>query len=298
MNTKQIDYILELAQTLNFNKAAKNLFISQPTLTYQIKSVEDEIGFKIFERSGRGAVLSAAGVQFCAQLRKIRMDLDNAIGQGKNISERYSESITICMPCRSALVFLPEVLMKFYAAKPSVLVEPQFVPDEMTRLDGFMGGRIDIMFALEEEVNRNIDITVYPLYECHVFVMVKKNDPLARKELVTADDLKGRTLMIGDKMPLALQKVHRNLVRNVRLEYIYGVGQDPLLTNVAAERGICITLGMFVNDGRDEFAYIPFDCAEKARCVLCTHINERRESVRHLVELLREAQQNDVEFKF
>ena len=45
MNTRQIDYILELAKTLNFNRAAENLFITQPTLTYQIKAVEEEIGF-------------------------------------------------------------------------------------------------------------------------------------------------------------------------------------------------------------------------------------------------------------
>ena len=45
MNTKQIDYILELAQTQNFNRAAENLYISQSTLTYQIKEVEKEINF-------------------------------------------------------------------------------------------------------------------------------------------------------------------------------------------------------------------------------------------------------------
>lgn len=48
MNTKQIRCILELARTQNFNRAAENLFISQPTLTYQLKAAEDEIGFAIF----------------------------------------------------------------------------------------------------------------------------------------------------------------------------------------------------------------------------------------------------------
>ena len=51
MNTKQIDYILELAQTQNFNRAAENLYISQSTLTYQIKEVEKELNFLLFERS-------------------------------------------------------------------------------------------------------------------------------------------------------------------------------------------------------------------------------------------------------
>ena len=72
MNTKQIDYILELAQTQNFNRASENLFIAQSTLTYQIKEVENELGFKLFERSGKGATLTPAGRKFCTTLRTVK----------------------------------------------------------------------------------------------------------------------------------------------------------------------------------------------------------------------------------
>lgn len=54
MNTKQIDYCIELARTLNFSRAAEKLFVSQPTFSYQIRLLEEEIGFTIFERSGKG----------------------------------------------------------------------------------------------------------------------------------------------------------------------------------------------------------------------------------------------------
>ena len=53
MNTKQIDYVIELSRTRNFNRASENLYISQSTLTYQIKELEDELNFKLFERSGK-----------------------------------------------------------------------------------------------------------------------------------------------------------------------------------------------------------------------------------------------------
>ena len=51
MNTKQIDAILELSKTLNFNRAAEKLYVSQPTLSYEIKEAEREIGFAIFNLS-------------------------------------------------------------------------------------------------------------------------------------------------------------------------------------------------------------------------------------------------------
>ena len=50
MTTKQIDYCIELARTLNFSRAADNMFVSQPTFSYQIKLLEEEIGFAVFER--------------------------------------------------------------------------------------------------------------------------------------------------------------------------------------------------------------------------------------------------------
>ena len=81
MDTRQIDYILELANVKNFNRASENLFISQPTLTYQIKLVEEEIKFQLFDRSPKGAVLTPAGEQFCSTLRNIRDELKRAVEQ-------------------------------------------------------------------------------------------------------------------------------------------------------------------------------------------------------------------------
>ena len=97
MNTKQIDYCIELAHTLNFSRAAENMFVSQPTLTYQIKLLEDEVGFAIFERSGKGAALTPAGSQFVTYLANMREEMKRAIEQGQNFSAKYTDSISI--PC-------------------------------------------------------------------------------------------------------------------------------------------------------------------------------------------------------
>ena len=81
MTTKQIDYCIELAHTLNFSRAAENMFVSQPTFSYQIKLLEEEIGFALFERSGKGAALTPAGAQFISFLANMREDLKRAIQQ-------------------------------------------------------------------------------------------------------------------------------------------------------------------------------------------------------------------------
>ena len=90
MTTKQIDYCIELSRTLNFSRAAEKMFVSQPTLTYQIKLLEDEVGFAIFERSGKGAALTPAGTQFVSFLTGMREDLKRAVEQGQNHSGQFA----------------------------------------------------------------------------------------------------------------------------------------------------------------------------------------------------------------
>ena len=97
MTTKQIDYCIEVAHTLNFSRAADNLFVSQPTFSYQIRLLEEEIGFTIFERNGKGAALTPAGAQFVTFLTSMREDLKRAIEQGQNFSAKYKDSISISL---------------------------------------------------------------------------------------------------------------------------------------------------------------------------------------------------------
>lgn len=103
MNTKQIDYCIELAHTLNFSRAAENLFVSQPSFSYQIRLLEEEVGFDIFERSGKGASLTPAGTQFVGFLSSMREDLKRAIEQGQNFSAKYKDSISISLLVRQAV---------------------------------------------------------------------------------------------------------------------------------------------------------------------------------------------------
>ena len=107
MTTKQMDYCIELAHTLNFSRAAENLFVSQPTFSYQIRLLEEEIGFSLFERSGKGAALTPAGTQFVAFLANMREELKKAIEQGQNFSAKYRDSISISLICRRPWAALP-----------------------------------------------------------------------------------------------------------------------------------------------------------------------------------------------
>ena len=284
MTTKQIDYCIELARTLNFSRAAENLFVSQPTFSYQIRLLEEEIGFSVFERSGKGAALTPAGAQFVSYLSGMRQDLKRAIEQGQNFSARYADSITVCMMVRQALYLLPEAMRLFAETEPAVQITPSFRYENS--MEAFLAGHADVVFALKEQTRQVQGIAVHDLFESRIYLITGRDDPLARKDLVTEEDLYGRTLMVGGGSPAALRAVQHRLISSGRIEYFNSTDHDTTLTNVAAGRGVCLAPG-FLNDHSGQFAWIPFDCRESFSCILCTHRDDRRSSLRAFVDLLK-----------
>ena len=283
MTTKQIDYILELSQTLNFNRAAENLFISQSTLTYHIQDVEKEIGFLIFNRSGKRVSMTPAGTQFCITLRSIKDQLHAAIEQGQNFSSRYDEDIRICLMMRSALYFLPEIIKEYSTRQPSILISPAFI--YYGGVDHFLKGEYDIYFGFGNELKKVSEVKEHFLFDSHIYLITKKDDPLAQKELVKMEDLKNRTLMVGGGSPAALRNVQQRIINSVDIQYFNSHDHETTLTNVASDRGISLAPG-FLNDHTGEFAWTPFDCPETIPCCLYTHSGDQRESIKELMKLI------------
>ena len=293
MTTKQIDYCIELAHTLNFSRAADNMFVSQPTFSYQIRLLEDEVGFAIFERSGKGASLTPAGTQFVSFLTGMRQDLKRAVEQGQNFSAKYRDSISICMMVRQALYFLPEAMRMFAESEPNVQITPLFQYENS--MESFLQNEADIVFALKEQTKQVAGIQVHDLFESRIYLIANRDDPLAGKNLICEEDLYGRTLMVGGGSPQALKTVQHRLISSGKIDYFNSADHDTTLTNVAAGRGICLAPG-FLNDHSGQFAWIPFDCKESFSCVLCTHKEDQRESLKTFIDILKKLYSEAVAF--
>lgn len=285
MNSKQIDYCIELAHTLNFGRAAENMYVSQPTFSYQIKQLEEEIGFEIFERSGKGAALTPAGDQFITTMTSVRSQVKYAVEQGQNFSAKYKDSISVCMMVRSALYFLPEAMRLMADEHPDVQIEPQFIYENS--LESFLRNNSDILFALKEQTRQISSINVHELFKSRIYLIARRDDPLADKNLIREEDLAGHSLMVGGGSPAALRAVQQRLINTGNIDYFNSPDHDTTLTNVAAGKGICLAPG-FLNDHSGQFAWIPFDCPETFSCVLCTHKNDARTSIASFVSILKQ----------
>ncbi len=293
MTTKQIDYCIELARTQSFSRGSENLFVSQPTFSYQIKLLEEEVGFDIFERNGKGATLTPAGQQFVSFLVNMREDMKRAIEQGQNFSARYTDIISISLMVRQAIYFLPEAIRKFEEGQTHVQITPKFQYEG--GMDSFLKNEVDVLFTLKEHTKQLAGTIVHELFKSHIYLITDKDDPLASKNIITDEDIYRRTLMVGGGSPTLLRSVQQKLMSSGKISYFNSPDHETTLTNVAAGRGICLAPG-FLNDHSGQFAWIPYDCKDTFDCVLCSHKTDNRESLQAFISTLKHLYDEAVAF--
>ena len=269
------------------------MYVSQPTFSYQIKLLEEEVGFDIFERNGKGATLTPAGQQFVSFLSNMRDDMKRAIEQGQNFSAKYRDSISISLMVRQAIYFLPEAIRIFEEKQSYVQITPKFQYEG--GMDSFLKNETDILFTLKELTKQLAGTTVHELFKSHIYLITGKDDPLAMKNIITDEEIYGRTLMVGGGSPALLRSIQQKLISSGKISYFNSPDHDTTLTNVAAGRGICLAPG-FLNDHSGQFAWIPYDCNDTFNCVLCTHKTDNRESLLEFISTLKKLYNDVVAF--
>lgn len=158
-----------------------------------------------------------------------------------------------------------------------------------------MKNESDVVFALEEQTKQLAGTTVHKLFQSHIYLICDKNDYLAAKNLITDEDIYGRTLMVGGGSPALLRSVQQKLISSGKIEYFNSPDHDTTLTNIASGKGICLAPG-FLNDHSGQFAWIPYDCDDTFSCVLCTHKADQRESLDTFIKVLQRLYHEAVAF--
>lgn len=286
MNTKQIDCVLELANTLNFNRAAENLFITQPALSYQIKALETELGFQIFLRSGKGASLTLAGQRFCEYLRLMRADLKRTVETCRNFNQEYKDVIRICFSYRTLLRALPDAIKAFNKIHPHIFIDVTINRGPQTYAD-FLQHQYDVFFAIRSSLTPQADMELHKLYNSPIYLVVNQDDELAKLHTATYDDLKGRTLLVGGGSPKELLHAQHTAVSRLQIPTLTSENHETTLINIASNRAVCLIPGL-LNNYSNEFAWIPFPEGGTIPCVLCTHKNNPKESLRDFIHILQD----------
>ena len=202
MDIQQARYVLELARQCNFTRAANALFISQPTLSAQIASVEEEMGVKLFNRTTRAVLLTDNGRMFCDRLQPILEEWDQLMLTMQLYREDPAPTISIGFTFRAHASGLLDKCIDFFDSHKSyrsALID--VTKDEVaSRLhSGDLDAALCPLSEGEENSEPFANIRTIPLIHDRGCVLVGKSHPLAGRDHMNINELNGETIIVGEE---------------------------------------------------------------------------------------------------
>ena len=253
MTLQQLRYAIGIAKVGSFNKAAENLFISQPSLTAAIRDLEEEIGIVIFNRTSRGVSLTAEGEEFVAQASQLYHHYET-------ILERYSDAV------HQKKKFAVSTQHYSFAVKSFVEMVKKFNLDDYdfalretkTKevIDDVAGLKSEIGILYLSEFNRKYityllkerDLEFHHLIDCKAYAYMWKNHPLASQKSVNLKDLSAYPCLSFEQSEsgsyyfaeeiLSTNEYHRTIKANDRatmLNLMVGLNGYTLCSGIISE---------------------------------------------------------------
>ncbi|PJK09608.1 DNA-binding transcriptional regulator OxyR [Lysobacteraceae bacterium NML95-0200] len=193
MNLRDLKYLIALADHRHFGRAAEASFVSQPTLSTQIKKLEEELGVQLFERAPRKVMLTPVGQEIIQRARGIVAEVESMRELARRSQDPESGSLRLGAFPTLAPYFLPHAVPALQAALPRLellLVEEK----SDVLLAQLREGRIDatlIALPVHDE-----QLHIAPLFDEPFWLATYHNGPLSAQTRVSLDELARHDLLL------------------------------------------------------------------------------------------------------
>ena len=196
MNLRDLKYLTALADYQHFGKAATACFVSQPTLSTQIKKVEEELGVTIFERAPGNVMLTPIGEQIIARAREVLREVDEMVTLAKRSQDPESGEVRLGIFPTLGPYLLPHMVPALH--KEFERIEWFLIEEKTDNLiEQLKQGKLDA--ALLAMPINDEQLTVAPLFKEEFLLATPKQHALSRDKHLEMNDLKGETLFLLDE---------------------------------------------------------------------------------------------------
>jgi LysR family hydrogen peroxide-inducible transcriptional activator len=265
MNIRDLEYLVALAEHRHFRKAAEACFVSQPTLSGQIRKLEDELGVSLLERTSRRVLFTDAGMRLVQQARNVLREVTILTELASEQGESMTGPLHIGFIPTVGPYLLPKIIPMLRDCFPDLEL---FIHEGQTQqlVQQLEEGKLDcVILASVEETQHLKEL---PLYDEPMLLAVNEKHRLAECAEVALDVLDGETLlMLGDG----------HCLRDQAMGFCFKVGAqedqrfratslETLRNMVAAGSGITLLPQLSVPaDKRDGVVYIPITLPTPSR---------------------------------
>lgn len=196
LDLRRLRCFAAVAETLHFGRAAQRLHMAQPPLTRQISALEEELGFRLFDRSSRAVTLTAEGSLFLPYARALLDQLERTAGFARKLAQGLAGHLTLGYASSIALSDLfTEAIRLFRERHPEVQLE-LLEGASAAQWAQIAEGGIDVGLGRLPPPEGQVGIEVLALGGEPLVVAVPNGDPLARQERIDLYDLRDRPLIL------------------------------------------------------------------------------------------------------
>jgi LysR family hca operon transcriptional activator len=215
MELRHIRYFIAVAEAGSLTEAAEHrLYTSQPSLSRQIRDLEEEVGVPLLLRSARGVEPTAAGLAFLEHGRAVLAQVEATLEAARRAAEPAKQRLAIGFLTGQEMTWLPEALRLLRAELPNVdvVVSSDYSPD---LAQAVARGKLDIAFMRAEP---DVDLEYRKVSEEPLIVMMPSDHPLAAHTHIHPSELVGQ--------PFIAMAVKAKVLRSVIDAYLARMGVD------------------------------------------------------------------------
>jgi len=196
MNLRSLQYFVKLADLRHFSKAAEACFVSQPTLSTQVKKLEDELGVQLVERSPRKIMLTPVGEEIAERARLILSDVDQIRAVARRAGDPADGNLRLGLFPTLAPYVLPHVVPTIRKRYPNLRLQ---LAEEKTEdiLKMLQQGELDAALLALPVNDEGMDVEI--LFEEPFVLALPGGHPLGKKSRITLKDLNGSELLLLDE---------------------------------------------------------------------------------------------------
>lgn len=214
-----------VAEQKNFSRAAEELYLSQPSVSLQIRNLENELGAKLINRSPKHLELTQSGEILYSLAKQILLLYDRAKQEINQLTNTVTGSLKVGASYTIGEYILPFALTEFAAQYPNVDIEAS-IANTVEITQAVRSNHLDL--ALIEGEVQHADLEIQALMEDEIILVVPNQHPLARLPIVTADQLQDQVWILresGSGTRAFSDKLIRDWNIHVKKSHIFGSSQ-------------------------------------------------------------------------
>ena len=250
---KQLEYFYEAARLEHFNQAAEKLGISEPSLSRAINQLEAEIGLTLFEKRGRGVILTKPGRLFLSHAGTILQQVRNSQARMQELADGAGH-IDIAYVAPLAHSYIPQMIRRFQCLPGNENVTFNFYQGLTdSNLQGLKTGKYDLVFGSFS--GNEPTVCFVPVLIQEMVVIVPKNHPLAAKDTIDLGKDLFNTVLDTFDCNLAVRDLVFKISCNMERDQFNDAGMILLLQCLES---LCDRVGDFA-DLKINNRSVPFD---------------------------------------